>query len=123
MKPRHLKASPITGPICALAVGATVAVGGIVFLRLSGPMEVFNQQQLTAGVAGVITGNPPNGYGLTDATDVSCPADIAVRAGSTFQCSLQIAGLGKLVDITVTGDVETASNGGPVSGEYRVSIP
>ena len=79
---------------------------------------VFDPQQLAAGVASVINGSPRAGYGLTDAADVVCPADVT-KAGNAFQCSLQIAGSGKSVDVMVTGDDETAQAGGPPSGDHR----
>jgi len=123
MKPRHLKTSAIIIPICTLAVGMALALGVGAFLRLHDPVAVFDQQQLTAGVAAVINGSPPAGYGLTDATDVVCPADVTVKAGSAFRCSLHIAGSGKSVDGVVTGDDETAQAGGPASGDYEVAFP
>ncbi|HEY4992728.1 MAG TPA: DUF4333 domain-containing protein [Nakamurella sp.] len=123
MKPRHLKTSAIIIPICTLTVGFTFALGVGAFLRWHDPVTVFDQQQLTAGVAAVINGSPPAGYGLTDATDVVCPADVTVKAGTAFRCTLQIAGTGKSVDVVVAGDDHTAGTGGPASGEYHVALP
>jgi hypothetical protein len=123
MAPRHKKTSALISPIGTLAVGVTLALGVGAFVRLHDPVEVFDQQQLTAGVASVISGSPPAGYGLTDAADVVCPADVTVKAGTAFRCSLHIAGSGKSVDGVVTGDEETARAGGPASGDYQVASP
>ena len=123
MTPRHMKTSALINPIGTLAVGVTLALGVAAFVRLHDPVEVFDQQQLTAGVASVINGSPPAGYGLTDAADVVCPADVTVKAGTAFRCSLHIAGSGKSVDGVVTGDEETARAGGPASGDYQVASP
>lgn len=123
MRPRHMKTSALISPIGTLAVGVAVALGVAAFIRLHDPVEMFDQQQLTVGVADVINGSPPAGYGLTDATDVVCPADVTVKAGNAFRCSLHIAGSGKSVDVVVTGDDATAETGGPASGDYQVTFP
>ena len=123
MSPRHMKTSALISPIGTLAVGVMLALGVAAFVRLHDPVMVFDPQQLAAGVASVINGSPPAGYGLTDAADVVCPADVTVKAGNAFQCSLQIAGSGKSVDVMVTGDDETARAGGPPSGDYQVAYP
>jgi hypothetical protein len=123
MTPRHMKTSAIVGPIGTMAVGVTLALGVGAFLRLHDPVQVFDQQQLTSGVASVLDGPPPTGYGLPNATDVLCPAGVEVKAGTTFRCSLQVAGAETSVNVVVTGDDQTAQAGGPASGEYLVAVP
>jgi len=123
MEPRHLRTSTIARPIGTLTVGFLVAVGVGTFLHQQQPADLFDQEQLTSGVANVLSGAPPNGYGLADATDVACPAGVPVQAGTVFQCSLQIAGSSKFVIVTVTGDSQTAGSGGPTSGAYEVASP
>jgi hypothetical protein len=118
-----MKTSAIVGPIGTMAVGVTLALGVGAFLRLHDPVQVFDQQQLTSGVASVLDGPPPTGYGLPNATDVLCPAGVEVKAGTTFRCSLQVAGAKTSVDVVVTGDDQTAEAGGPASGEYLVAVP
>jgi len=44
---------------------------------------------------------------------VTCPADQEVKAGTTFDCSLQIDGQAKTVKITVKDD----------DGTYEVGVP
>ena len=123
MSPRHMKASSLIGPIGTLAVGLTFALGVGTFLHLHDPIQVFDQQLLTAGITEVINGVPPDGYGLTGATNVDCPVDVPVKAGSTFRCNVQLAGSAKSVDVVVLGDDETAATGGPASGAYTVAFP
>jgi hypothetical protein len=118
-----MKSSSLIGPIGTLAVGLTFAVGVGTFLHLHDPVQVFDQQLLTAGVTSVISAAPPGGYGLSDATSVDCPVNVPVKAGSTFQCIVQVSGASKSVDVLIIGDDETAASGGPASGEYTVARP
>ena len=112
----------MAGPIGTLTVGVLIALGVGAFLRQQ-PAEVFDQEQLTSGVANVLSEAPPSGYGLPDATGVACPAGVAVQAGTVFQCSVQLAGYNKVVAVKVTGDSQTAESGGPSSGEFEVAAP
>ena len=56
-------------------------------------------------------------------TNVECPAEVTVEAGTSFPCSLQIDGSAESVTVLVTGDNQTAQNGGPASGVYEVAAP
>jgi len=75
--------------------------------------KVFDQTKVEAGVTQILTTAPPNGYGQTNVTNVTCPADQAVKAGTTFDCSVQIDGQPKTVTVTVKDD----------SGTYEVGVP
>jgi len=123
MSPRHMKASSLIGPIGTLAVGVTIAFGVGTYLHVHDPVQVFDQQLLTAGVTNVLSGSAPGGYGLTDATNVDCPVGVQVRAGNTFRCNVQLAGSATSVDVVVIGDDKTAATGGPANGEYTVAFP
>ncbi|EMD29364.1 DUF4333 domain-containing protein [Amycolatopsis azurea] len=52
-------------------------------------------------------------YQVTEVGDVLCPANQTVKDGSTFTCTVQVAGEGKTVTITVTGE----------DGRYEVGAP
>lgn len=123
MAPRHVKTSTMARPIGTLTVGLLLALGVGTLLQHNQPAEVFDQEQLVSGVAFVLSGTPPFGYGLTDATGVACPAGVAIAAGTVFRCSVQIAGSNKFVAVMVTGDSQTAESGGQASGAYEVASP
>jgi len=123
MSSRHMKASSLIGPIGTLAVGMTITLGVGTYFYVHDPVQVFDQQLLTAGVGNVISGSAPGGYGLADATNVDCPVDVQVKAGNAFRCNVQLAGTATSVDVVVIGDDETAATGGPASGEYTVAFP
>lgn len=92
----------------AVVVVAVVAVLGLVtpgFLRT----PVFDPAALQQGVARVLTQD----YHLPDVGSITCAGDIAVTAGSSFQCDATVDGLPVKVPVTVTGD----------DGSYRVSRP
>ena len=42
--------------------------------------KVFDERQVSTGVASVLTGAPPAGYGLSGVTDVTCPSGQEVKA-------------------------------------------
>ena len=63
--------------------------------------KVFDERQVTQGVTNVLTGTPPNGYGLRGVTDVSCPSGQPVTAGTSFQCTLKQNGSAKSVTVLV----------------------
>ena len=123
MAPRHLRRATIARPMGTLFVGIVLALGLGTFLRVHQPTGVFDQEQLTNGVASVLGGAPPAGYGLVGVTNVECPAEVTVEAGTSFPCSLQIDGSAESVTVLVTGDNQTAQNGGPASGVYEVAAP
>ena len=70
--------------------------------------KVFDTAKVEQGVTGVLT----NDYKLK-ASDVKCPADQAVKAGSTFNCTVTVDGAQKNVQITVKSD----------DGHYEVGQP
>jgi hypothetical protein len=75
--------------------------------------KVFDERQVTAGVTKVLTEGSPTGYGLNGVTDVSCPSGQEVKAGITFQCTLNLNGTAKTVNIKVIDD----------QGTYQVDPP
>jgi hypothetical protein len=64
-------------------------------------------------VTNVLTGTPPNGYGLSGVTDVSCPSGQEVKANTSFPCTLKVNGASKTVTVVVKDD----------SGLYEVNPP
>jgi hypothetical protein len=75
--------------------------------------KVFDERQVTAGVTSVLTGAAPTGYGLTGVSDVSCPSGQEVKAGTSFQCTLNLNGAPKPVTVEVKND----------DGLYQVNPP
>ncbi len=75
--------------------------------------KVFDERQVTAGVTKVLTEGSPTGYGLTGVTDVSCPSGQEVKAGTSFQCTLNVNGTPKTVTVKVKDD----------TGLYEVNPP
>ncbi|MGI8589617.1 MAG: DUF4333 domain-containing protein [Nakamurella sp.] len=64
-------------------------------------------------VTKILTDNPPDGYGLTAISGVSCPAYQPVITGTTFTCTLTVAGSPRAVILTVKDD----------DGKYEVAPP
>jgi hypothetical protein len=80
----------------------------------SGPsVKVFDHIKVQQGVTDVLAGSPPTGYGLSGVSDVMCPANQPVKAGTTFECSVAISGAARSVTVTVKDD----------NGTYEVSPP
>ncbi|HZM65432.1 MAG TPA: DUF4333 domain-containing protein, partial [Nakamurella sp.] len=75
--------------------------------------KVFDERQVSDGVTKVLTAPGPGGYGLSGVSNVSCPAGEQVKAGASFQCTLQIDGADRTVTITVQDD----------NGVYQVGPP
>jgi hypothetical protein len=111
-----------TGLIWAVVVVAVVAIAGFVVLGyvwapwVSGSRgflvsTVFDSNAMDAGVASILK----NDYGYSDlqASDVSCPANQAVKRSSTFNCTANIGGAPKIVAIKVTSN----------DGNYEVYRP
>ena len=95
----------------ALTVTETVTPAG----RDSGAFaagKVFDQQQLTQGVTNVLTGTPPNGYGL-EVSNVKCPVDQPVVGGTAFRCTADIDGTPREIPVQIKDD----------NGLYEVSPP
>ncbi len=80
---------------------------------------VFDATEVAAGVEQILTGEPPDGYGLNGVTTVVCPAGQPITKGTTFDCSAMIDGAVKSVPVTVTGD----ENDPAERGSYQVGIP
>ncbi|HEX7659807.1 MAG TPA: DUF4333 domain-containing protein [Pseudonocardiaceae bacterium] len=111
-----------TGLVWGIVVAAVVIIAGFVVLGyVWAPWEpagrgflvntVFDSSAMDAGVAGIL--RTDYGYSDIQASDVSCPANQAVRQGSTFSCTASINGSTKLIPIKVTSD----------DGNYEVYRP
>ncbi|GGL91312.1 DUF4333 domain-containing protein [Nakamurella endophytica] len=101
-----------------IGIGALVvvlAVAAVLLFAWPGWLnkKVFDNGKVAEGVTSILTSAPPNGYGQTGVSDVSCPANEPVKQGTTFQCSLKVDGADKQVQITVVDD----------SGKYTVGVP
>lgn len=68
------------------------------------PDQDFDADGLSAGVTSILTGAPPAGYGLTGISDVRCPPDRPVTAGTSFTCSLLVDGAESTLTIEVIND-------------------
>lgn len=75
--------------------------------------KVFDHWKVETGVTKILTDNPPNGYGLTAVSAVSCPADQPVVIGSIFTCTLTVGGLLRAATLTVKD----------ADGKYEVAPP
>ncbi len=75
--------------------------------------KVFDHTKVEMGVAKILTDYPPNGYGLTAVSAVSCPADQPVVIGSIFTCTLTVGGLLRAATLTVKD----------ADGKYEVAPP
>lgn len=73
----------------------------------------FDPKALERNVSRMLTAPAPDGFGLADVSDVTCPAGVAVEAGGTFACAVQINGEDREVGIVITDD----------SGVYEVGFP
>ncbi|WP_191251602.1 DUF4333 domain-containing protein [Amycolatopsis oliviviridis] len=73
------------------------------------PGRVFDPRTMQADVRKILTET----YEVREVGDVLCPANQTVKDGSTFTCTVQVAGEGKTVTITVTGE----------DGRYEVGAP
>lgn len=101
----------ISGLVVILAVAAVLLFLWPGFLN----KKVFDGGKVAQGVTSILTSPTPGGYGYSaaDVTGVSCPSDQAVKAGTTFTCSLTYKGKPSTVTITVKDD----------NGTYEVGLP
>lgn len=84
-------------------------ISSIVVTSLSPVPRIFDEAALQDGVRRVLV----QAYGLGDVGTVRCPSGQAVQAGISFDCAVQVGGVGKHVTLTVRG----------ADGTYEVSQP
>lgn len=75
--------------------------------------STFDRPALERGVRRILIDVAPDGFGLAEVEDVTCPDDIEVVAGTDFTCTLTVNGQDRTVRITVLDD----------SGRYEVGFP
>ncbi len=54
--------------------------------------KIFDRVKVEQGVMTVLTGATPAGYGYTGITEVSCPENQPVKAGTSFTCDVIVNG-------------------------------
>ncbi|GAA3438428.1 DUF4333 domain-containing protein [Kutzneria kofuensis] len=98
------------GLVIGIVVVAVLIVIVVVVLLVAGVFtkKVFDTAKVEQGVTGVLTDN----YKLK-ASDVKCPDNEPVKAGTTFTCQVTVDGAQKNVQITVKSD----------DGHYEVGQP
>ena len=106
------------GKLWLALVAALVVIGGAVALSAyvwpGWVTKTLSQTALQDGVQRVLTeGDPAQGYGLKDVSDVSCPSGMKAQAGETFTCQVKVGDQNQRVTIKVTDD----------DGTYEVSAP
>jgi Domain of unknown function (DUF4333) len=97
-----------------IGVGALILVVAVVaVLGFLAPgffnTKVFDNAKMQTDVQKILTDN----YQVEGASNVTCPADQAVKDGTTFTCTVTVAGKQQTVPIKVVGD----------SGDYQVGAP
>ncbi|GAA4661852.1 DUF4333 domain-containing protein [Gordonia humi] len=105
------------GKLIAIIGGVVVLIAAIVlitaFVWPNWAKGGLNQSAVEQGVQKILTSPDPDGYGLKDVKNVSCPGGQKVEQGTTFTCSVTVNGDNKHVTVTVKdGD-----------GTYEVSRP
>lgn len=103
-KPRSKKPFVIGGAIVAVLV-----VAGAALLIFNPFKSVLDQDSLQEGVAAVLH----ESYGEGDVRDVNCPSGESVSTGTSFTCSVTVAGAPKTVSVRVLND----------KPEYEVGAP
>ncbi|OZM74915.1 hypothetical protein CFN78_01490 [Amycolatopsis antarctica] len=105
-KPKRSKKPLLVGG----AVGL-VLVGGVVAAWLLGAFRgpVLDQNSLQDGVTSVLRDN----YGEQDVKNAQCPDDQPVANGTTFECTVDVAGQPKNVAIRVLNDKPEFEVGAP----------
>ncbi|WP_158881229.1 DUF4333 domain-containing protein [Amycolatopsis anabasis] len=92
------------------AVVLVLAAGGVVAWLLGAFRgEVLDQGSLQDGVLKVLR----ESYGEGDVKDARCPDDQATKTGTTFECSVTVAGQQKKVAIRVLNDKPEFEVGAP----------
>ncbi|HWD05544.1 MAG TPA: DUF4333 domain-containing protein [Amycolatopsis sp.] len=86
-----------------------VIAGGAGWLLGAFRGDTLDQKSLEDGVARVLADN----YGEPGATNVSCPAGESTVNGTTFDCTLRLAGQAKKVTVRVLNDKPEYSVGAP----------
>ena len=84
-------------------VAAVIAVLGFVTPGWFKPATVFDKVALQDGVKKILVEN----YKTPDVGDVSCPADQAVKANTTFDCTVTVKGEQKKITVSVKDDSGT----------------
>ena len=105
------------GKLIAAIVGGLVVVAAIVLLTAfvwpKWAQGGLSQSAVQDGVQKILTQPEPDGYGISDVKDVSCPDGQKVESGTTFTCSVKVNGENKHVTVTVKDS----------DGTYEVSRP
>ena len=92
------------GILGVLVVGAIVAL--VVVLTSK---DKLDQAAVQEGVKKVLT----DSYGIQDVDGVSCPSGQEVKVDATFECTLQVSGEQKKVNVKITNENGTYEVGRP----------
>ncbi|QWF79622.1 DUF4333 domain-containing protein [Amycolatopsis sp. CA-230715] len=103
-KPRSKKPFVIGG-----AVALVLVLAGAALLIFNPFKSVLDQNSLQEGVTAVLH----ESYGEGDVRDVNCPSGESVSTGTSFTCSVTVAGAAKTVSVRVLND----------KPEYEVGAP
>ncbi|GEE02869.1 hypothetical protein nbrc107696_33150 [Gordonia spumicola] len=105
------------GLLIGIIAGVVVLIAAIAlvtaFIWPKWTEKSLSQSAVESGVQKILTQAQPDGYGITDVKDVSCPDGQKVDAGVTFTCSVKVNGENKHVTVTVKDS----------DGTYEVSRP
>jgi hypothetical protein len=98
-------------PLVFGAIGVIVLLGAGAVAWLLGAFsgDTLEQNSLQDGVSQVLK----ESYGEQDVKNVSCPSGQPIKAGTTFDCSAQVAGRPKQITVRVLND----------SPEFEVGAP
>lgn len=78
-----------------------------------GSSRTFDSGKVQNDIVGILTGAPPDGYGIAAATDPICPSGMPVVSGAIYTCAVRINSETKHVKITVLDN----------AGKYQVGAP
>ncbi|WP_420120868.1 DUF4333 domain-containing protein [Nakamurella sp.] len=87
--------------VAGTAVAAPTRTTSAPAVDRSGPVLIFDERRVAAGVTQVLTDDPPDGYGLTGVRGVTCPRNQRVEVGATFDCAFTLDGRPSTVTIIV----------------------